>query len=65
MWGDNGADAGLESALAPPIMIPALSDAEALKSGKVVACPYYQRELPYAWETFLENVMVRVLLLRA
>lgn len=65
VWGDNGADAGLESALTPPVLIPALSDSEALESGRVIACPYYQRELPYAWETFLENVMVRELLLPA
>lgn len=59
VWGDNGPDAGLESALTLPPLIPALNDAEALEAGRVIACPYYLRELPYAWETFLENVVVR------
>ena len=61
VWGNNGPDARLESALTPVRLIPALNDAEAVESGRVIACPYYQRDLPYAWETFLENVMVSCL----
>lgn len=58
MWGENGQGAGLESALSPLPLIPELGDTEGLESGRVTACPFYQRDLPYSWETFLENVMV-------
>ena len=58
VWGDNGRDAGLESALTPAALVPELNDAEALESGRVVALSPYQRCLPYAWEIFMENGVV-------
>lgn len=64
VWGDNGRDAGLESALTPAALVPELIDAEALKSGKVVALSPYVRDLPYAWETLMENLVVSSLLAR-
>lgn len=61
MWGDNGPDAGLESALNQPALIPELSDAEGLESGRIVAAPVGHRDLPYGWDTFMENVLVSCL----
>ena len=58
VWGDNGRDAGLESALTPAVLVPELNDAEALESGRVIALSYYHRDLPYAWETCMENGVV-------
>ena len=65
MWGENGQDAGLESALTPLPLIPELGDTEALESGRVNACSYYKRDLPYSWETFMENVLVSLSVVRA
>ena len=64
VWGDNGRDAGLESALTPAALVPELNDAEGLKSGRVVALSPYVRDLPYAWETLMENLMVSNFLAR-
>lgn len=58
VWGENGPDAVLESAINPPVLIPELNDEEAIKSGRVTAGSVLQRDLPYAWETFVENVVV-------
>lgn len=60
VWGENGPDAVLESAVTSPPLIAELNDAEAVASGRVTAGAIYQRDLPYSWETFLENVVVSV-----
>lgn len=62
MWGENGPDAGLESALTQPALIPELSDAEGLESGRIAAAPVGHRDVPYGWDTFMENVLVSVCL---
>lgn len=59
VWGDNGPDAGLESAVTPAPLIPERSDPELKKQWKVTPGAVYQRDLPYSWETFVENVVVR------
>ena len=58
VWADNGRDAPLESAIVPVARIPELDDDEAIKSGRVTVGSVLQRDLPYAWETFMENVVV-------
>lgn len=58
VWGDNGPDAVLESAVTPAPLIPELNDAETVESGRVAASSLYQRDLPYSWEIFMENVVV-------
>lgn len=58
MWGENGPDAALESALTPAQLIPELEDEEALKSGKVSLGNVGQNDLAYGWDTFMENVVV-------
>lgn len=60
VWGDNSRDAPLESAIVPVARIPELDDEEAIKSGRVTAGSVLQRDLPYAWETFMENVVVSI-----
>ncbi|CAN0159054.1 unnamed protein product, partial [Laminaria digitata] len=57
VWGENGPDAGLESALTQPALIPELSDAEGLESGRIAAAPVGHRDVPYGWDTFMENVL--------
>ncbi|CAM9702713.1 unnamed protein product, partial [Laminaria digitata] len=57
VWGENGPDAGLESAVTPAQLVPELDDAEGIESGRVITGTLYQRDLPYAWETFMENVL--------
>lgn len=58
VWGENSLNAGLESAATPAPLIPELNDAEGIKSGRVNTGAVYQRDLPYSWETFMENVLV-------
>ena len=58
VWAENGRDAVLESAVTPLARIPELDDVEAVKSGRVTVGAVLQRDLPYAWETFMENVLV-------
>lgn len=60
VWGENGPDAVLESLLTKPALVSALEDKEGIKSGRVVPGVVTQRDLAYSWETFWENVMVRV-----
>ncbi|CAN0374605.1 unnamed protein product, partial [Laminaria digitata] len=57
VWGENGLDAGLESAVTLAPLIPELDDAGGIESGRVNTGSIYQRDLPYAWETFMENVL--------
>lgn len=59
VWGENSPDAGLESALAQPRLIPELDDIEGIRSGRVVTGKTAQRDLPYGWDTWVENVVVR------
>lgn len=58
VWADNGGDAGIESALTTPALIPELSDVEGIKSGRVIPGAVSQRDLAYGWDTFMENIMV-------
>eukprot|EP00903_Cladosiphon_okamuranus_P022582 g20777.t1 len=57
VWAENGPDAALESALTPAQLIPELDDKEGLASGKVAPANVGQNDLPYGWDTFLENVV--------
>lgn len=59
VWGEAGPDAGLESALAPMPLIPELDDEEGVKDGRVSAMPVSHRDLPYGWDTMMENLLVR------
>lgn len=59
VWGENGPDAGLESAVTPVPLVPVLDDTGVVDSGRVSTGAIYQRDLPYAWETFMENFLVR------
>lgn len=58
VWGENGVDAGLESAVTPAPLVPELDDTEGIESGRIDTGSIYQRDLPYSWETFMENVLV-------
>lgn len=61
VWGEAGPDAVLESALAPlPLDVPELDDTEARKDGRVFAFPPSQIDMPYGWDTVMENHMVRI-----
>ncbi|CAM9907050.1 unnamed protein product, partial [Sphacelaria rigidula] len=57
VWGNAGPDAGLESALAPLPLIPELDDTEGLKEGRVIATPLSVRDVPYGWDTMMENIV--------
>ncbi|CAM9724008.1 unnamed protein product [Pylaiella littoralis] len=57
VWGENGPDAALESALTPAQLIPELNDEEALKSGRVLPSNVGQNDLAYGWDTLMENVV--------
>ena len=52
VWGENGPDAALESAMSSPALL------QVPPGKKVIAGAVTQRELPYGWEFFVENVMV-------
>lgn len=58
VWGDNGPDAGLESALQSPPLVAELDDAAGLKSGQITPAALSQRDLPYGWDTLIENLVV-------
>ena len=58
VWGENGLDSGLESAVTPAPLVPELDDTTGIDSGRVTTGSIYQRDLPYSWETFMENVLV-------
>ncbi|CAN0352871.1 unnamed protein product, partial [Hapterophycus canaliculatus] len=59
VWGENGPDAELESALTPAQLVPDLNDKEGLKSGKVEAANIGMNDLAYGWDTLMENLLVR------
>lgn len=52
VWGDNGPGAALESALSPPPLL------EIPPGKKALFGAITQRDLPYGWDYFMENVMV-------
>ncbi len=52
VWAEPGFQAQLESQLPSPRIIPELED----NSGKVVKLYWYIRDLPYGWDSFMENV---------
>ncbi|CAM9218430.1 unnamed protein product [Scytosiphon promiscuus] len=57
VWGENGPDAALESAVTPARLIPELDDTEALASGKVKAANLGMNDLAYGWDTLMENLV--------
>ena len=52
VWGENGPDAALESAMSSPALHKVAPGKKVLKNAVT------QRDLPYGWDTFMENVMV-------
>ncbi|CAM9304440.1 unnamed protein product [Scytosiphon promiscuus] len=57
IWGENGPDSALESAVTPAALTPDLLDEEGVKSGKVVDVGVSFTDIAYGWETFMENVV--------
>ena len=53
VWGENGPDAALESALASPALVPELEDKELLESGTVIDGGAKHDDLAYGWDTFM------------
>ncbi|CAM9359571.1 unnamed protein product [Ascophyllum nodosum] len=51
VWGENGPDAALESAMSSPAL-PEMPPGKKLLKGAIA-----QRDLPYGWDVFMENVM--------
>ncbi|CAM9919816.1 unnamed protein product [Ectocarpus sp. 12 AP-2014] len=57
VWAENGPDAGLESMLTPPRLLPELDDEEGLASGRVVPQGVQHTDLAYGWDTMIENLV--------
>ncbi|CAM9289043.1 unnamed protein product, partial [Hapterophycus canaliculatus] len=57
VWGENGSDAALESALTPAHLIPELNDEEGLESGKVKVANIGMSDVAYGWDTLMENLL--------
>ncbi|CAM9115130.1 unnamed protein product [Ectocarpus fasciculatus] len=55
VWAENGPDAGLESALTPPHLIPELDDEQGLASGRVFRQGVQHTDLAYGWDIMIEN----------
>ncbi|PZD74138.1 3-ketosteroid-9-alpha-monooxygenase, oxygenase component [Acaryochloris thomasi RCC1774] len=53
IWAESGAEAYLESQMREPRIIPELED----DSGRVKKLFWYVRDLPYGWDSFIENVI--------
>ncbi|WP_198648453.1 Rieske 2Fe-2S domain-containing protein [Cyanothece sp. BG0011] len=53
VWGESGEEANVESELRQPRIIPELED----KSDRVIKLFWYQRDLPFGWDFYMENVM--------
>ncbi len=53
VWGESGNQAKVESELRKPRLIPELED----KSDRVLKLYWYQRDLPFGWDFYMENVM--------
>lgn len=58
VWGENGPDAALESAVTPPALVAELDDEEGLRSGRVVPQGSSHRDLAYGWSALIENLVV-------
>lgn len=52
VWAESGQDAQLESQTRSPRLIPELED----ESGRVIRLFWNIRDLPYGWDSFMENV---------
>lgn len=59
VWGDNGPDAALESALTPPQLISDLEDKEGLESGRVQPANVGMNNVAHGWDTMMDNLLVR------
>lgn len=53
VWPESGEQAQRESELRNPRLIPELED----KTGKVIKLFWYERDIPFGWDFFMENVM--------
>lgn len=53
VWGESGQQAKVESELRKPRIIPELEE----NSDKIIKLYWYQRDLPFGWDFYLENVM--------
>ncbi len=60
VWGENGPDAALESAVTPAQLIPELDDQEARESGKVKLANIGHTDLAYGWDTFMVGFLFSV-----
>jgi phenylpropionate dioxygenase-like ring-hydroxylating dioxygenase large terminal subunit len=58
-WGESGLQAAVDASQQEPPSVPQLDDAELMASGRVTLQPLYARQLPFGWEAFIENVVVR------
>jgi phenylpropionate dioxygenase-like ring-hydroxylating dioxygenase large terminal subunit len=58
-WGESGLQAAVDASQQSPPSVPQLDDAELMASGRVTVQPLYTRQLPFGWEAFIENVVVR------
>lgn len=58
MWGEAGPAAKLQSLLSPPPLVTELDDEDLRKSGRIREIPLTQRDMPYGWETLMENFVV-------
>jgi phenylpropionate dioxygenase-like ring-hydroxylating dioxygenase large terminal subunit len=59
-WGESGLQAAVDASQHDPLSVPQLDDAELMASGRVTVQPLYARQLPFGWEAFIENVVVRL-----
>ncbi|CAM9167557.1 unnamed protein product [Chrysoparadoxa australica] len=57
VWPVSGPLAFEQSKLRHPLLIPELEDKELMASGRVVAAAIGIRDLPYGYDTFLDNVL--------
>ena len=53
VWGESGEKAQVESELRKPRLLPELEQ----KSDQVIKLFWYQRDLPFGWDFYMENVM--------
>ena len=53
VWGESGSEAEVESELRKPRLIPELEE----NSDRVIQLYWYQRDLPFGWDFYMENVM--------
>lgn len=60
VWGENGPDAALESALSPPHLLPDPSEEERqVLSRRIQLADVGTNDLAYGWDTLVENLVVR------